>query len=338
MCETTGVLGIDTSAYTTSVAWMSTTGRLMHEERRLLSVPIGERGLRQSQAFFQHCRALPELFGTAFSHPPCRLVGVCVSSQPRPQIDSYMPVFVAGTGYGITIAAALQVPYMETSHQEGHFWAAIWSLPSTSANLLTAVSTVLFLHASGGTTELVHLSGLGQEHRQRPVLNKLAGTSDISAGQFVDRVGVALGLPFPAGRHLEALANTGNLGAVQLPVAVAGSALSFSGPDSAARRLISSGVRSADVALAVYVALSNSLAMWIAALAAATDSKLVILTGGVLSSPLLRQLINREPSLSKLQLLPAHTHCCGDNAIGVAALGVAQQTGVPILSLTERGV
>lgn len=336
MNKTIGVLGIDTSAYTTSVAWMSTTGRLVHEERRLLSVPNGQRGLRQSQAFFQHCQALPLLCSRGFNKNPAQLAGVCVSCKPRPQPDSYMPVFLAGTGFGTTIAAALQVPYMETSHQEGHFWAAIWSLTPAVAHKLAGVSTVLFLHASGGTTELIHIDGLGKEHTQQPAFAKVAGTSDISAGQFVDRVGVALGLPFPAGRHLEALASEGTLGAVQLPVAVAGSTLSFSGPDSAARRCIDAGARPADVGIAVYVALSRALAVWINAVATSTGSRQVLLSGGVLSSSLLRQMIRCEPTLGNIQLLTAHTDYCGDNAVGVAALGVAQLTGVPILAFPER--
>ncbi|HBE07292.1 MAG TPA: O-sialoglycoprotein endopeptidase, partial [Firmicutes bacterium] len=52
---------------------------------------------------------------------------------------------------------------------------------------------------SGGTTELLRVA------RCQAIweINLLGGSTDLSAGQFIDRVGQALGLPFPAGPHLE---------------------------------------------------------------------------------------------------------------------------------------
>ena len=55
------VLGIDTSCYTTSVAVLSLEGKLLADERRLLKVKPGRRGLAQSEMVFQHTRNLPEL-------------------------------------------------------------------------------------------------------------------------------------------------------------------------------------------------------------------------------------------------------------------------------------
>ena len=53
-------LGVDTSNYTTSVSCVSTEG-IVFERRTMLSVPLGERGLRQSDAVFQHVRNLAML-------------------------------------------------------------------------------------------------------------------------------------------------------------------------------------------------------------------------------------------------------------------------------------
>ena len=54
-------LGIDTSCYTTSAALVSEEGALLSQARRLLPVKEGARGLMQSEALFQHVKALPEL-------------------------------------------------------------------------------------------------------------------------------------------------------------------------------------------------------------------------------------------------------------------------------------
>lgn len=61
MEKTDLVLGIDTSCYTTSAALMDGTGALLFDERRLLRVKEGRRGLSQSEMVFQHMRALPDL-------------------------------------------------------------------------------------------------------------------------------------------------------------------------------------------------------------------------------------------------------------------------------------
>ncbi len=53
-------LGIDTSCYTTSVACVDEKG-IVYEKRTVLSVKLGQRGLRQSEGLFQHVRNLESL-------------------------------------------------------------------------------------------------------------------------------------------------------------------------------------------------------------------------------------------------------------------------------------
>ena len=59
------VLGLDTSNYTTSIAFLSNDGG--ENCSRLLPVKPGELGLRQSDAVFHHTKSLPELSGRLFS-------------------------------------------------------------------------------------------------------------------------------------------------------------------------------------------------------------------------------------------------------------------------------
>ena len=54
-----GVLGLDTSNYTTSAAWFDGTGG--DNTGKLLEVPQGALGLRQSEALFQHVKRLPAI-------------------------------------------------------------------------------------------------------------------------------------------------------------------------------------------------------------------------------------------------------------------------------------
>jgi N6-L-threonylcarbamoyladenine synthase len=190
-------LGLDTSNYTTSVAIFD--GSTGENIGKLLDVPAGTLGMRQSDALFQHVKRLPELFDTLHAMRllhDIRAVGV--STRPRAVEGSYMPCFLAGEGQGRALAASMDVPYVAVSHQQGHIAAAAWS--SGRMDLLDR--PMLGWHLSGGTTELLFVEPDGVNVKATCI----GGTSDISAGQLIDRTGVLLALPFPAGKALDALA------------------------------------------------------------------------------------------------------------------------------------
>ena len=188
-------IGIDTSNYTTSIAYFDGTSGVNCSE--LLPVKQGELGLRQSDAVFAHIKSLPELTGRLFSHvqkDQIRAVGV--STRPRAVEGSYMPCFMVGYSHAKLLAEALQVPLVEVSHQQGHVAASLWS-----AGRMDLMDTPhLAWHLSGGTTELLLVEPAGKNVS----CTRIGGTTDISAGQLIDRTGVMLDLPFPAGKHLDA--------------------------------------------------------------------------------------------------------------------------------------
>ena len=142
------VLGLDTSNYTTSIAFLSDDGG--ENCSRLLPVKPGELGLRQSDAVFHHTKSLPELSGRLFSHLDGRTVSaVGVSTRPRAVEGSYMPCFLVGYSHAVMLAQCLNVPLLEVSHQQGHVAAALWS----ADHLELMDQPHLAWHLSGGTTE-----------------------------------------------------------------------------------------------------------------------------------------------------------------------------------------
>ena len=113
-------IGIDTSCYTTSVA-VAGPGSDLKEKRKVLTVPAGNRGLRQSEAVYQHIRNLPDLLESILSSiDRKRIVCVSVSERPVDAPDSFMPVFTVGTGIASILSASLGVPIIRTTHQSGH--------------------------------------------------------------------------------------------------------------------------------------------------------------------------------------------------------------------------
>ena len=190
------VIGIDTSNYTTSIAFYDGTGG--ENCSRLLPVKQGELGLRQSDAVFAHIKSLPELSGRLFSNVNLEEVtAIGVSTRPRAVEGSYMPCFMVGYTHAKLLSDARKVPLVEVSHQQGHVAASLWS----AGRLDLMDQPHLAWHLSGGTTELLLVEPEGRNVR----CTKIGGTTDISAGQLIDRTGHLLGLPFPSGKHLDAL-------------------------------------------------------------------------------------------------------------------------------------
>lgn len=314
-------LGIDTSCYTTSLAAIAADGRLLADERQILTVKPGRRGLAQSEMVFQHVRNLPALMTKLCRQTGARpLAGVGVSAFPRDVADSYMPAFVVGRSVAAVLAESWGVPLCTISHQTGHIRAGLWSAG------LSAAQDFLALHVSGGTTELVRVETAAPGWR----VVLLGGTADLHAGQFVDRVGVKLGLPFPAGPQLEQLARQGRPGAVEIPPAAAGAwQVSFAGPETAAERLIAAGHSAADVAWAVEMCLARTLAELLGQAVAYTGLTTILLVGGVTANLAIRQeiaaVLARRAPAARLHF-PAPTYC-RDNAVG-AALAAWQGSGV----------
>ncbi len=298
-------LGIDTSCYTTSLCLLDKSGTTLLDERILLPVQAGEHGLRQSEGVFHHVRQLPELLRRLpATRLPLRAVGV--SARPRPVDGSYMPVFLAGVLAAEAVAQTAGVPLYSFSHQEGHLAAGLDA--ALSADFLA-------VHISGGTSELLRV----HPHSTAGFSVELvAGTSDLNAGQMIDRVGVAMGLPFPAGPDLERLAKAA-VGRISLPSSVDGLSFSFSGPCSAALRLVEQGEDVAEIAFAVLRVVANALEKVLRAARGSYACTTVLAVGGVLSNQLIRdRLLHRlGPAF---RLIFAEPALSSDNAVGIARL------------------
>ncbi|MFO7154634.1 MAG: O-sialoglycoprotein endopeptidase [Caldicoprobacter oshimai] len=319
------ILGMDTSCYTTSVALVDLDGNVLLNRQIPLEVELGQRGLQQSKALFQHLHRLPDIASEIVRviDPKNELAAVCATCRPRPVEGSYMPVFMVSHLTGQAFASMLGIPYYSVSHQESHIQAGIFSAGGPYSQRFLAI------HLSGGTSELLKVTDRGTAFE----IEIIGATQDLHAGQFVDRVGVAMGLPFPAGAYLEELARKGKDGYVTIPFSVKGLTISFSGPEAHAHRLLAQGIDKEDVAMAVYNCLVNTLERWIlnAMDNLDMDTKDVLLVGGVASSAILRQkLVDRLKKRDEaIRLYFADPLLSRDNAVGTALLGLKLYKGVP---------
>ena len=298
------VIGIDTSNYTTSIAFFDGVDGVNCS--RLLPVKQGELGLRQSDAVFAHIKSLPELSGRLFSHVRQEAVtAVGVSTRPRAVEGSYMPCFMVGYSHGKMLADALGLPLIQVSHQQGHVAASLWS----AGHMELMDQPHLAWHLSGGTTELL----LVEPEGRNVVCTRIGGTTDISAGQLIDRTGQLLDLPFPSGKHLDVLSN----GAVMkdvFKVKCADMSFYLYGVQNKVQQfhtahedpVETAGYALRCVAKAVFLATEQALKAY--------PGLRVVFSGGVASNSMLRDAIAPlDPIFSEPQFST-------DNAMGVAVL------------------
>ncbi len=309
MKENSLVLGIDTSCYTTSVA--AKCGDRMFHFKKMLDVKAGECGLRQSEAVFQHMKNLPVLFDELKANvrvTDFQDIRVAVSVKPRSVEGSYMPVFMAGQSFAKVVADVLGAEYLETSHQDGHIMAAIYSCKKYDI----CEKTFLTYHLSGGTTELL----LVKKADNRFECEIVGGTKDLPAGQFIDRIGVKLGMDFPCGRYLDYSAVNFEGKKPKVKTCVNDTFINFSGEETRYSRLIENGMEPTEAAFCVMKCIAESVRTSVIAAKEKFDVENILMIGGVSSSKMLRNEFSDMPGVYF-----AEPELSTDNAVGVCEIG-----------------
>ena len=295
-------LGIDTSNYTTSVAVFD-NGKVVHN-RKLLPVKDNAVGLRQSDAVFLHTKQFFEVFDGL--QLPKKIDCIGVSDRPSSIEGSYMPCFLVGKMIAQTLGKAYGVNVKYFTHQQGHIAAGLYS----SQNLELLERDFLALHLSGGTTELL----LVEKTNDNPRITLIGGSSDLKAGQAVDRVGNMLGLAFPAGKELEKLAlESTNTFKIKAPVKDL--TLSLSGVENRCKKLLDDGSSPEDIALYCLKYISASVCQLVKNAMEKYPKLPILFVGGVMSNSIIRE----DLSFCKNAVF-AQPEFSSDNACGAAVL------------------
>lgn len=302
-------VGIDTSNYTTSVSLVDAGGEVITNRKIPLPVKPGERGLRQSDAVFAHTKNLPELLrllADDLRDRTPRAVGVSV--RPRDAEGSYMPCFLAGRVAAEALAAGLQAPVLEFSHQSGHIMAALYS----SGALHLIGSPFIAFHVSGGTTEMLYVTPRGLDFS----VELIGGTADLNAGQVIDRIGVAMGLSFPCGPALEALATENTLKLPRPRISVKEGRCNLSGLENMALKLLRETESKPLAAAFVLRFIEQTLAAMASWARERYGDLPILFAGGVMSNALIAQGISARFT----DVYFAKPAFSADNAAGVALL------------------
>ena len=299
-------LGLDTSNYRTSCALYDSVTGEVRSYRKLLPVKKGERGLRQSDAVFHHTKQLPELMEELLCGAP-KLSGCAYSYAPREVEGSYMPCFLVGENVCRSVSAAAGIVPVYTSHQKGHVLAALYSCGKLG--LLDNDEPFLAFHVSGGTTDMLLCRG---DKEKVVSLTEIGHSDDLKAGQCIDRLGVRLGLDFPCGEELEALACRSSR-TFKIRPSVKGLDCSLSGVENKCVQMLENGESAEDTAKFCLEYICETVSAMTAAGIENYGNMPVIYAGGVMADKLIANTLS-----ARFDAYFVAPEFSGDNAVGIA--------------------
>jgi N6-L-threonylcarbamoyladenine synthase len=311
------VVGIETSCDETGVAVV--------EDGRILSnllasqIDLHEKfgGVVPEVASRAHVEALNPIVEEALEQAGSRfeeLDGVAVTVGP-----GLVGALLVGIAGAKAIAFAQGIPLIGVNHLEGHVYANFLEHGPPEPPYVCLI-------VSGGHTMLVHMP---QEHRYRV----LGQTVDDAAGEAFDKIARFIGLGFPGGPALDKLARDGDPASIRFPRAMADSGdydFSLSGLKTAVLRHVKGErqagreVGLADLAASFQEAIVDVQVAKTMRAATETDSKTVLLGGGVVANSRLRERMERAGEENGIRVLFPPLPLCTDNGAMIAAAGASR--------------
>jgi N6-L-threonylcarbamoyladenine synthase len=307
------VLGIESSCDETAVAvWDRSSGLLAHEVFSQFDLHRAWGGVVPELASRDHIRRLLPMIRTvltAADTAPLAVTGVAYTAGP-----GLIGALLVGACVADSLAWAWGVPAIGIHHLEGHLLAPMLE-PEPPAFPFVA------LLVSGGHTMLVDVEGVGRY--------RILGESlDDAAGEAFDKTAKLLGLGYPGGAALAALAETGREGVYRFPRPMLdrpGLDFSFSGLKTAAvvalRNRVPDEQGRADLARGFEAAVVDTLVAKALRALDATGRSTLIVAGGVGANRRLRSQLAAAVEARGARVHYPRPAFCTDNAAMIALAG-----------------
>jgi N6-L-threonylcarbamoyladenine synthase len=307
------VLGIESSCDETAVAvYDHARGLLAHRLHSQVAMHQAYGGVVPELASRDHVRRLLPLVRevlAAAQSDQASIDGLAYTAGP-----GLIGALLVGEGFATALSAAWGKPAMGIHHLEGHLLAPLLEADPPAFPFLA-------LLVSGGHTQLVDVAGLS-EYRI------LGETLDDAAGEAFDKTAKLLGLPYPGGAALAALAEGGRSGEFTFPKPMLdrpGLDFSFSGLKTAALvalrgRDLATTAR-ADLARGFEEAVVETLAEKCRRALRQTGHQRLVIAGGVGANRRLRERLKAVVHDQGAKLYFPRTEFCTDNGAMIALAG-----------------
>jgi N6-L-threonylcarbamoyladenine synthase len=214
---------------------------------------------------------------------------------------------LVGASFAHALGEALGIPVLGIHHLEGHLLSPLLSARRPEFPFVA-------LLVSGGHTQLMWVEGVGR-------YSLLGETQDDAAGEAFDKTAKLLGLGYPGGPALSALAERGKAGRHALPRPMLASGdldFSFSGLKTAALMLVKQGGEPADIARAFVDAVVEVLVAKSVRALQSTGAKRLVVAGGVGANKQLRAALDAESARRGFEVFYPEPELCTDNGAMIA--------------------
>ena len=304
------ILGIETSCDETGVAlYDGDRGLLGHALHSQVELHADYGGVVPELASRDHVRRLLPLTRGLLDRTGCRLGELtAVAYTEGPGLAGALLVGAA-TAHGL--ARALGIPAIGVHHLEAHLLSPLLARPAPAFPFVA-------LLVSGGHTQLMHVAGIG-------AYELLGETLDDAAGEAFDKTAKLLGLGYPGGPALAALARHGKPGRISLPRPMIASGdldFSFSGLKTAVLTIVKTRsldqATRADLAAEIETAIVEVLAAKALAALAQTGLRRLVVAGGVGANLTLRSRLTSGARERGLEVFYPDLEFCTDNGAMVA--------------------
>ncbi|PJK14184.1 tRNA (adenosine(37)-N6)-threonylcarbamoyltransferase complex transferase subunit TsaD [Lysobacteraceae bacterium NML07-0707] len=307
------VLGIETSCDETGVAvYDCDAGLLAHAVYSQIALHAEYGGVVPELASRDHVRKLLPLIRQTLAEAGLAMRdidGVAYTAGP-----GLVGALLVGAGVARALAFGLDVPAIGVHHMEGHLLAPLLEVNPPAPPFVA-------LLVSGGHTQLVEVRRIG-EYRL------LGETLDDAAGEAFDKTAKLMGLPYPGGPQLAALAETGTPGTFVFPRPMTqkpGLDFSFSGLKTqvlmAWQGSDQSDVTRADIARGFEDAVVDTLAIKCARALDETGCETLVVAGGVGANRRLREKLQHIASARGGRVCFPRPELCTDNGAMIAFAG-----------------
>ena len=307
------VLGIETSCDETGVALYHTErGLLGHVLHTQVAMHADYGGVVPELASRDHIRRVLPLTQRVLRDADTTLKDL--NAIAYTQGPGLAGALLVGASIGASLAYSLGIPAIGVHHLEGHLLSPLLSDPAPSFPFIA-------LLVSGGHTQLMQVSGIGQ-------YELLGETVDDAAGEAFDKSAKLLGLGYPGGPALAKLAMSGNAERFKLPRPMVNSGdlnFSFSGLKTAVltvtkKETLDDQAR-ADLAASTQAAIVDVLVEKSLQALALTQTKRLVVAGGVGANQRLRERLTRAATEKNLDVFYPAFEFCTDNGAMIALAG-----------------
>jgi N6-L-threonylcarbamoyladenine synthase len=304
------ILGIESSCDDSAVALVTSDRRILAQAvvgQTAAHQPYG--GVVPEIAARAHVEILPTLIRQVFAQAETSVdeVDAIAATAGPGLIGGVMVGLLAGKG----LALASGKPLIAVNHLEGHALSPRLADPDLDF-------PYLLLLVSGGHCQLLEVRGVGDYRR-------LATTIDDAAGEAFDKAAKLLGLPYPGGPAIEALAREGDPKAVPLPRPLLGSPephFSFAGLKSAVQRAVASGShKPADIAASFQQAVVDCLVDRTARALDRSEAPALVVAGGVAANSAVREALASLAARENRAFSVPPSWLCTDNGAMIGWAG-----------------